>query len=387
MRRHLLVTNDFPPKIGGIQNYLWELWRRLPNDSFVVYTTSYEGSATFDAQQPFRVERAPQRFLAPSPGLIDRVNGLARAVDADLVLLDPALPLGLIGPHLDRPFGIVLHGAEVTIPGRIPVSRAILARTLRAASLIIAAGRYPLAEAERCAGRQLPAIVVPPGVDPVQFRPFDDEERQLARRGFRLAEDQFVVATVNRLVARKGLDVLIRAAATLAGQGMDLRVMIGGTGRQHHRLARLIDELRAPVELLGRLSTEDVGRLYGAADAMAMLCHNRWLGLEQEGFGIVFLEAAAAGIPQVAGWSGGAHEAVEDGVTGIVIDQPRDHLAVARTLQSLHADPDWCHKLGQAARARVCSEFDYDLLALELQSALDHAIKAVPRPGGSLEAI
>jgi phosphatidylinositol alpha-1,6-mannosyltransferase len=219
---------------------------------------------------------------------------------------------------------------------------------------------------------------VPPGVDPIQFRPFDDEERQLARSRFGLGQDQFVVASVNRLVARKGLDVLIRASTVLAREGMDIRVMIGGVGRQHEKLARLIGELDAPVELLGRLSTEDVGRLYGAADAMAMLCHQRWLGLEQEGFGIVFLEAAAAGIPQVAGRSGGAHEAVEDGVTGLVIDQPRDHLAVAQALRSLEADAGWRHKLGQSARSRVCSEFDYDLLAMDLQAALDRELSAPP---------
>lgn len=375
MKRHLLVTNDFPPKIGGIQNYLWELWRRLPSDSFAVYTTSYPGAATFDANQPFWVERAPESIMKPTPGLIGRVNRLAAEVDADLVLLDPALPLGLIGPRLERPFGLVLHGAEVTVPGRLPVSHTLLARTLRAASLIVAAGSYPRAEAERCAGQRLPAVVVPPGVDPERFVPLSNDDRHRAREAFGLGEDEFAVATVNRLVARKGLDVLIEAAGTLARRGMPIQVLIGGTGRQYAKLARQVAETKAPARLLGRLSTEDVARLYGAADAMAMLCHDRWFGLEQEGFGIVFLEAAAAGVPQVAGRSGGAHEAVEDGVTGIVVDRPRDVAAVARALEMLHADPVRRRQMGEAGRARVLARFDYELLALDLHHAIEGALE------------
>jgi phosphatidyl-myo-inositol dimannoside synthase len=370
MTRHVLVTNDFPPKIGGIQNYLWELWRRLPPESFVVYTTAYPGAATFDAEQPFRVERSDRAFLGPWPSVLRRVNALADEFDADLVLLDPALPLGLLGPRLERPFGLVLHGAEVTVPGRLPVSRPVLARTLRSSSLVVAAGQYPLAEAERCAGRRLPAVVVPPGVDPERFRPLEESQRRAARRALGVSDETFLVATVNRLVPRKGMHVLIRAAAQLAGEGLPIQVFIGGVGREQDRLARLIVNTRAPARLLGRLANEDVARLYGAADAMAMLCHDRWFGLEQEGFGIVFLEAAASGVPQVAGRSGGAHEAVEDGVTGVIESRPEDPRAVARTLANLAADPERRQRMALAARARAEAEFDYDHLAQKLAEAL-----------------
>jgi phosphatidylinositol alpha-1,6-mannosyltransferase len=376
-RRHLLVTNDFPPKIGGIQSYLWELWRRLPADSFAVYTTPHRGAAAFDARQPFPVERSPEPVLGPYPWLVDRVNRQARQVGADLVLLDPAIPLGVIGPYLDRPYGVVLHGAEVTIPARLPGSRQLLARTLRSASLVVAAGNYPLSEAERCAGISLPSVVVPPGVDSERFRPYPEHERQAARRRFGLADSDFAVATVNRLVPRKGMDTLVRAAAQLHRSSRRderrLRVLIGGEGRHRARLERAAGELAAPVELLGRLGDGEVADLYGAADAMAMLCHERWLGLEQEGFGIVFLEAAAAGLPQVAGRSGGAHEAVEDGVTGLVVDEPRNHLAVAAAVEALMADPEWCRKLGAAARERAVRDFDHAKLALRLQAAIEAA--------------
>ena len=121
--RHLLVTNDFPPKMGGIQSYLWELWRRLPPDETTVLTTAFEGAATFDAAQPFRIERIPSRVMLPTPDLARRVDRLAAEIDAGLVLLDPAVPVGRLGPRLERPFGVVLHGAEVTIPASVPGAR------------------------------------------------------------------------------------------------------------------------------------------------------------------------------------------------------------------------------------------------------------------------
>ncbi|NIS29718.1 MAG: DUF1730 domain-containing protein, partial [Actinobacteria bacterium] len=167
--RHLLVTNDFPPKIGGIQNYLWELWRRLPPDDVVVHTTPYEGAAAFDAEQAYTVIRSPEPWLLPQPLLARRVDRLAREHEVELVVIDPAVPAGLIGPHLSVPYATVLHGAEVTVPGRLPVTRTLLNRVLRHAVGVVAAGDYSLAEAERSLGRSLESVVVPPGVDTERF--------------------------------------------------------------------------------------------------------------------------------------------------------------------------------------------------------------------------
>src|ERR1700722_1817119 len=167
---HLLVTNDFPPKVGGIQAYLWELWRRMDPSSFAVLTaSSHPGAADFDAEQKglgFRTERAPSRVLVPTPGLVRRIRALADDVGASLVVLDPALPLGLVGPSLGRlPSAVVLHGAEVTVPGRLPGSRQALAHVLSHAVLAVCAGGYPAAEARRVAGAQMPPVVEgPPGV-------------------------------------------------------------------------------------------------------------------------------------------------------------------------------------------------------------------------------
>lgn len=370
MARHLLVTNDFPPKVGGIQSYLWELWRRLPPDDTVVYCTPHDHAAAFDMDQPFSIERSPEPVLIPYPWLGRRVAALAADVGTDLVMLDPAVPLGLIGPGLGRPYGVVLHGAEVTIPGRLPGSRQALRRVLRGASLVVTAGDYPLAEAERCAGMTLPSVIIPPGVDTNRFRPLDGPERSEARAHFGFAPEDVVVASVNRLVPRKGMDVLINAVADLAVRRPRVRLVIGGTGRSQSRLRALVRDRNAPVTFLGRVSDDEVNRLYGAADLMAMLCHDRWGGLEQEGFGIAFVEAASAGIPQVAGRSGGSAEAVLDGVTGFVVDRPRDVGAVVEALDRLVVDETLRVRMGRAARARAVSDFDYDMLARRLHDAL-----------------
>lgn len=372
MARHLLVTNDFPPKLGGIQNYLWELWRRLPAEDAVVYCTPHDGAATFDAAQPFRVERSPEPVLLPYPWLAARIARLADEVGADLIMLDPAVPLGLIGPSLGRPYGVILHGAEVTVPGRVPVAKQALRRVLRGAELVISAGEYALAEAERCAGRALPAVVIPPGVDTSRFRPLDTPEREAARQRFGFDANDIVIASVNRLVPRKGMSVLIDALSELMPTRPTLRLVIGGTGRSASTLLQQATERAAPVQFLGRISDDEVSELYGASDLMAMLCHDRWFGLEQEGFGIAFLEAAAAGLPQVAGRSGGSAEAVHDGVSGIVVADPTDVAAVADALARLVDDPTRRREMGAAARERVEHAFDYDVLASRLRDALDN---------------
>jgi phosphatidylinositol alpha-1,6-mannosyltransferase len=368
--KHLLVTNDFPPKIGGIQSLLWEWWRRLPPDSFAVLTSPYDGAAAFDAEQPFEIVRTREPVLLPHPWMVRRIDEMAARIGADLVVLDPAVPLGLVGPALQLPYDVVLHGAEVTVPGRLPVSKQLLGRVLRGARHVVAAGGYPAAEAEHAAGRSLPITVVPPGVDTERFHPLDADARSSARRRFGFADDAEVIVAVSRLVPRKGFDTAIRAAAVLHRSRPSLVLAIAGGGRDEQRLRRLAADLDAPVRFLGRVSSDDLPLLYGCADISTMLCRNRWGGLEQEGFGIVFVEAAACGVPQVAGDSGGAAEAVADGVSGIVVRRPDDVDEAVAAFVALLDDPDRRAHMGVAARTRAVNEFSYDVLAKRLGEAL-----------------
>ena len=271
---------------------------------------------------------------------------------ADVVFVDPALPLGLVGPRLaGLPWLVVLarrrdHGARDGSPARAPRWR----RVLRRADGVVAAGEYPAREAVRAAGRPLPGVVIPPGVDVDRFTPARDAAEIRVAAGTSASIPSWpTVVGVSRLVPRKGFDVLLDAVALLE---LEVQVVIAGGGprsqpaRSPRRAAR--PRLRAPRSSAGCPTTTSRPST-GPPTSSAMVCRERWGGLEAEGFGIVFLEAAACGVPAIAGRSGGSHEAVVDGETGFVVD-PGDVTALAQTLERVLVDRVLRHRLGTAAR-------------------------------------
>ena len=366
----LLVTNDFPPKHGGIQSYLYDLWRRLPPEQTTVLTTAFPGAAEWDAQQPFRVERSRHKVLLPAPQLVRDIDALAREVRADVIFLDPMLPLGLVGPRLTAaPYVVVAHGSEITGYVRLPGSRGRARRVLRHAAAVVAAGSYPARVATDGAARPLAGVVIPPGVDGARFVPTGPDARAATRRRFGLDPDRPLVLGVSRLVPRKGFDVVIDAVAGLPG----VQLAIGGAGRDRRRLER---RAAGRAQFLGRVADADLPALYACADVFAMCCRDRWFGLEAEGFGIVFLEAAACGVPAVAGRSGGSHEAVADGATGYVV-APRNVAAVREAIAALVDDGALRARMGEAARRRAVEEFAYDRLAAQLEPVARGELSAV----------
>ncbi len=374
---HLLVTNDYPPKVGGIQNYLWELWRRLPQESFEVFTSPHADAAAFDAAQGHRIHRHDRFWLPPTRRIRKRVSELADRIDASIVVIDPAFPLGSIGPRLDRPYGVVMHGAEVTIPVRFPGASSMIRHAIQGAGLVVSGSHWADGEARhnierRGAGAEMPPVVyVPPGVDTDRFVPLNADERRAARRRLGFDPDAPLVVGVSRLVPRKGFDTLIDAAARLADRHPKLQVVIAGTGRDESRLRKQIGRTGSPARLLGFVDDADLPALYGCADAFAMLCRERWAGLEQEGFGIVFVEAAAAGCPQVAGKSGGSAEAVAHGETGLVVDRPNNVGQVAHAIDLILSHPERRDAMRAASRSHAVDKFSYDLLAARLQRSLE----------------
>ncbi len=370
----LLVTNDFPPKLGGIQSYLYELWRRLPPDETVVFTTAHAGASEWDARQPFRIVRSRHSVLLPTNALARDVDALAREVDASAIFLDPMLPLGAIGPRLhSAPYVVVVHGAEITVPATVPGLRGLGRRVLRGAAAVVAAGGYPARQATRVAGRELRGVVVPPGVDGERFRPTTAAARAAARLRFGLDPARPVVLGLSRLVPRKGFDVVIDAVAGMP----DVQLALAGAGRDQARLVRRARRRGVGVRFLGRVPDAELPELYGCADAFAMCCRDRWAGLEAEGFGIVFLEAAGCSVPSVAGRSGGAHEAVVDGETGYVVS-PRDVDAVRAALDVLCHDPVRQSAMGRAARERAIGQYSYDGLVARLVPLTRGDFSAVP---------
>lgn len=375
---HLLVTNDFPPKTGGIQVYLWELWRRLDPASFTVLTaSSHPDAGRFDAAQRsegFAIHRTAHKILLPTPDLVHRTKRLAEETKARLVVIDPALPLGVIGPRLGLPYAVILHGAELVAPARLPLSRTVIRDVLAASSLAICAGDYPADEVRRlCRDESPPIVVVPPGVDTERYKPIDaraTRQKARLRDSFGLPETGLLALSVSRLVPRKGMDAAIDAVAALVPSFPGITLAIAGSGRDLARLRRRAVASGSPVHFLGRVADDRLPDLYAIADVFVMACRDRWLGLEQEGFGIVFLEAAACGVPQVAGRSGGSAEAVSDGDTGIVVDDPSDAPQVAAALRRLLSDQRLRRSMGRSARMRAVESFEYSQLSFRLAAAL-----------------
>jgi phosphatidylinositol alpha-1,6-mannosyltransferase len=373
MARHLLVTNDYPPKTGGIQVYLHELWRRLePHRAVVVTATSDPNAEMFDATSEIAVERiAAKTLFFPTSRAKRAIESAIARHQPDLVLLDPAWPLGLLGPRLSVPYGVVVHGAEVTVPGRIPIVASSLRYVLKKAAVVICAGSYPEDEVRRIAAEYTPPIIqVTPGVDTWRFTPLAPALHADVRESLGLSASAFLVSSYSRLVPRKGMDTLIRAAARLQPEFPALHVAIGGAGRDEKRLRALAKRLAAPVTFLGRVPDDVLVEWLGASDLMVMDCRSRWLGLEQEGFGIVFVEAASAGVAQIAGRSGGSHEAVQNGVTGFVVADPRSADLLARAIRTLMVDDDRRRAFARASRVAAVERFDWNTLAARLSSEL-----------------
>lgn len=370
-RRHLLVTNDFPPKVGGIQSAIIEVYKRLPSEEIIVAAPKYPGDEKFDASLDFPVVRLDTRVILPSPTTISKIQGLCRSYNVESVAFNPLLPTSLISRFIRAERKTTLFwGAEVVIPAGIALSRPLVRYTLSQVDDFISCANYTVEDLSRLSGTDLRerATTIYPGIDLSRFTYRGD--KGVFRRRLGIYEDSFVIVSISRLVPRKGMDTLIKAASIASREIPKLQLVIGGDGREMNRLQSLAQSHSAPVHFLGRVSDEDMDDLYNCGDLFAMLCYNRWFNLEQEGFGIVFLEAAACGVPSIAGRSGGSGEAVLDGVTGSVLEDSRNPLAVAEAMVRYYKDEGLRRAQGEAARDRVSSSFSYDEIASKWKNFL-----------------
>ncbi len=368
MKKHILLTNDFFPKIGGIQSYLYEIYSRLDPKSFIVITSKYPGAEAFDKTQPYKIIRYPSKVLLPTRKLTDFVVKESKTFDSSLILIDPIFPLGLISKDLAKAgldYGYIVHGAELTIYARLFATKRLLKTISKNSKYVIAAGIYPFNEFKTLTENKSTAKVIniPPGVDIERFRPATKDQRLAAREKFGLDKDAFVIISVSRLVKRKGMDALIKAADELKLQIPELEVIICGEGRDKKRLERINKRYGWPVKMIGKVSYNELPDIYQSGDVFVMACKNRWFDLEQEGFGIVFLEAAASGLPQIGGQSGGSSEAIDDENTGYLIRPNHQSVDIASKVNFLFNQPDIITKMSSQARYRTENTFNYDKLS------------------------
>ncbi len=393
MPKVLIVTNDFPPRSGGIQSFVHALATRLPAGQVVVYAPAWKGAAEFDARQPFPVVRHPTSLMLPVPSVARRARAILAEHGCDTVLFGAAAPLGLLAPALRRAGArrivALTHGHEAGWAA-LPGARALLRRIGEHADVLTYLGEYFRVRLARAltpaaAGRM---TRLAPGVDNESFRP--GAGGATVRERFGIGADVPVVLCVSRMVPRKGQDTLIRAwPAVLAGlrdrppvragrrDGGDGGPVAGpvlllvGDGPYAGDLRALAERqgVNESVIFAGPVPWEDLPAYYDAGTVFAMPCRTRRRGLDVEGLGIVYLEASATGLPVISGDSGGAPDAVLPGETGYVV-AGRDESALADRLIQLLADPDGAATMGEKGIAWVDREWRWDVVAARLQHIL-----------------
>ncbi|WP_344877163.1 glycosyltransferase family 4 protein [Nonomuraea antimicrobica] len=350
----LFVTNDFPPRPGGIQSFVHGLALRTPG--VTVYAPAWPGSAEFDRRQPYRIVRHPRRLMLPTPAVARTAAGLVAGHGVHTVVFGAAAPLGLLAPRLRRAGArrvvMLTHGHEASWASA-PGFRSVLRRIGAHADVVTYLGEYT---------RQRLAAVIPaaklvrlaPGVDVEQFHP-GAAKAELGLPG------RPVVVCVSRLVPRKGQDQLIRAWPQVLRSVPDAVLLLVGGGPYRKALERLAAGHES-VRFTGTVPASGLPGYYAAADVFAMPCRTRLKGVDVEGLGIVFLEASASGLPVVAGASGGAPDAVRPGETGLVVDGT-DAGEVAQAVVELLTDPDKARKMGARGRDWVTGEWAWDQVA------------------------
>jgi phosphatidylinositol alpha-1,6-mannosyltransferase len=424
MPKVLIVTNDFPPRSGGIQSFVHALATRLPAGTVTVYAPAWEGAAGYDARQPFPVIRHPTSLMLPVPSVSRRAVRILADHGCDTVLFGAAAPLGMLAPALRRAGArrivALTHGHEAGWAA-LPGARMLLRRIGDQVDVVTYLGEYFRVRLARALSPQAAGRMVrlAPGVDPAAFRPGAGGAAVRQQLGL---EGRPIVLCVSRMVPRKGQDTLLRAwpqvlaaagnglsgaagnrlsgrtgnepgrgaedaagragvggprgggraASGGAGSNSDGPVLLlVGNGPYRAELGRLASRLGVAdsVVFTGPVPWQDLPAYYDAADVFAMPCRTRRHGLDVEGLGIVYLEASAAGLPVIGGDSGGAPDAILPGESGYVVPGG-DVAAVAARLTQLLGDPAAAAAMGGKGIAWVEREWRWELVALRLQRIL-----------------
>ncbi|HEX3200072.1 MAG TPA: glycosyltransferase family 4 protein [Propionibacteriaceae bacterium] len=364
----LIITNDFPPRVGGIESFVSEVCELLDHD-VVVYASGLAGAEASDRGRPFSVVRDGP-LLLPTPRVAARATALLRHAGATRVIFGAAAPLGLLAPSLRhagaRRILSLTHGHE-TWWARVPAARQMLRRIADSCDHLTTISGFTerrIASALSPSARRR-LLRLPPPVDIQRFRPLEGVARRFGR-----------CIAVARLIPQKGVSTLLRAWRSVidraAGSGIARELIIVGDGPLRARLERSIDDLELSdcTRIMGALPRAGVIDQLQQASVFALPVRTRWAGLNPEGLGLASLEAAACGLPIIVGDSGGAQETVADGDTGFVVPS-RDHRQLANQLSLLLDNPRLAEEMGARGRRYVCEQFSSESARARLREALE----------------
>ncbi|HEX6315984.1 MAG TPA: glycosyltransferase family 4 protein [Gemmatimonadaceae bacterium] len=364
----LVVTNDFPPRIGGINYYVDQLMRRFPPGSVTIVASKFAGWQEFDRAYPHEVIRLDTEMMLPTPAVRRRLHDELRVRKPDMVGFGATWPLGHMGPAIKRKLGIpyfgFTHGLELTgalVPG-------LLRHIGRDASFLTSASEWSRKKLEPAFGLKGRMPVLPSGIDTERFRP--DVSDAVVRERHQLGQAP-VVCCVSRLVPRKGQDMLIRAMPAVRREVPDARLLIVGVGPYDKALRKLASDTGVAdhVVFAGAAPYEELAAYFRAGDVFAMPCRLRWFGLDVEALGAVFLQGASVGRPVIVGNSGGAPEAVIPGETGLLVD-PTKPGPIAEAITALLTDRTRAERMGRAGAEWVHREWTWEHMSDRLKGLL-----------------
>lgn len=373
----LMVTSSFLPGRGGIESYLAQLCSDL-SPRLAVLAPGCRDGAPIPAGLGYEVHGYGGSMLVPNRRVAGATESIAAGYGIDRVLFGTPWPLGLLGLDLRRRglrYGVIVHGAELLVPGAVPLLGRHLARCMASADLLLPVSDYTATKLRALIERH--HLRVPPieflraRVDLERFSPEADGSR--ARSRLELGDDR-VILCFGRLVKRKGVHRLIEALEDISRRVPRAVLVVGGTGPELPSLERLARRRAAPVRFAGRVAEADVPGFYAMADVFALPVADRAFGLEIEGLGVVLLEAAACGLPCVTGRSGGTPEAVIDGETGRVVDAT-DRAQLVDAIAGLLEEPQRAADMGAAGRTHVAAAFSAQTSLAPLLSWLDDGIR------------
>lgn len=372
-RRTLVVTNDFPPTVGGIQSYVRDFLATQDPDLITVFASTQDASAatSFDASLDYEVIRWPRTVMLPTPTTAHAMGEIIRARGIDNVWFGAAAPLALMAPQA-RAAGATriiasTHGHEVGW-SMTPGARQMLRRIGEHADVVTYISDYTLRRFRTAFGSHPQFVHLPSGVDTDLYRPATAQERAHTRTRWGFGPDTPVITCISRLVPRKGQDKLIEAMPTVLRKHPDAVLVIVGAGRIEQRLRSMAQPLGDSVRFAGRLDHAEMVDILAASDIFAMPARTRGGGLDVEGLGIVYLEAQACGVPVIAGQSGGAPETVTP-ATGLVVDG-RDVDKLAAAVAGLLSDADTRATMGAAGRRHVEEAWTWDVMGARLTEIL-----------------
>ena len=378
MKRTLFITNDFGPRAGGIETFIIGLIQRLPHASTIVYTSSQGDTREYDAawlaEYGVQVIRDRAKILLPTPRVIRAVTKLIKLEGIETVAFGAAAPLAIMSSALRRA-GVrrivaLTHGHEVWWSKVFPFTVAMrrIGSTTDALTYLGEFTRKAISAAlTPKAGNAM--VKIAPGIDTDHFAPVD---ATILRESLGLTGKR-VIVSVGRLVHRKGQDYLIEAMSAIVQEIPQAHLVLVGEGPYREHLVKLVQKysLDGYVTFIGRIQYAELPKYICLGDVFAMPSRSRFRGLEVEGLGIVYLEASACGLPVIAGASGGAPDAVIEGVTGVVVDG-QDSAAIAVAAINLLNDPELATKMGIAGRDWIVEKWRWQIWAEKFEKLINN---------------